>query len=48
MSEYRLPEEDTIGGRRDDEAAEEDGPEPESGEKPAPRPAHPDDEPDSA
>ena len=35
MSEYRIPEEDTVGGRREPEEAREDaGLEPESGEKP--------------
>jgi len=37
VSEYRTPEEDTIGGRDEDEPAELDGPDPESGEKPEPR-----------
>ena len=36
MSEYRTPEEDTIGGRDEDEPAEVGGPEPESGAKPEP------------
>jgi hypothetical protein len=35
VSEYRTPEEDTVGGRRDDDEAREDaGLEPEGGEKP--------------
>lgn len=36
MSEYRTPEEDTIGGRDEDEPAELGRPEPESGEEPEP------------
>jgi len=36
VSEYRTPEEDTIGGRGEDEPPEAGGPEPESGEKPDP------------
>lgn len=35
MSEYRTPEEDTVGGRRKpDEAREDAGLEPEGGERP--------------
>jgi len=36
MSEYRTPEEDTIGGQRDAEDEAETGAPPEPGEKPAP------------
>jgi hypothetical protein len=34
VSEYRTPEEDTIGGHADDEPDEAGGPDPESGDKP--------------
>jgi hypothetical protein len=37
VSEYRTPEEDTIGGHGEDEPAEEGGPDPEGGEKPKPQ-----------
>jgi hypothetical protein len=37
VSEYRTPEEDTIGGRSEDEPSEDGGPDPESGEKPNPQ-----------